>query len=116
MFRPTQTAPTTLTGLTVVLGFSLTILLVVVALVSTVDLGVESAIRTRASQNSGLLFLTAVLIFSAAIRPLLGGLLLLAMGIAIYPWLPITSVIAVVFSALSLTRAYLSRRYLARQK
>jgi len=113
VFRPTQTAPTVLTAFNIAAGFFLAILLVVLALLNTADTRVLAVIGAESSQDSGLLFLTAAGVFAAIVRPLAGGLLLLALGILTLWPLPLVGVIAVVFALLSLLRALLSRRYLA---
>lgn len=113
MFRPTQTAPTILTAFNIVVGFILSITLVVMALLNTVDSKVLADIRAESSQDSGLLFLTAAFTFAAVLRPLVGGVLLLIMGVITLGQMPVIGAIALVFAVLSLLRAYLSRRHLA---
>lgn len=113
MFRPTQTAPTILTAFNIVVGFLLSIVLVVLALLNSVDSGVLAEIRADSSQDSGLLFLTAAFVFGAVLRPLVGGVLLLIMGAIVLGAMPVIGSIALAFAVLSLLRAYLSRRHLA---
>lgn len=113
MFRPTQTVPSILTAVHLVAGFALTIGLVVVAMLISADAGLPEDFQDQATRNSGLLFLTAILTFVAALRPLAGGLLLAAMALLIFTRLPIPATIALVFSLVALLRAYMSRRYLA---
>jgi len=115
MFRPTQTVPSALTALTIVLGFLLAVGFIVIAMIGNADTGLTLELRSRVSQNSGLLFVTAILAFVAAIRPLAGGLSLLVMAVLILTRLPITAGISVAFGLLCLLRAYMSRRYLARE-
>jgi len=114
MFRPTQTVPSKLAALTIVLGFMLAISLLAVAVLNSADTSVSQATRASASKSSGLLVITSLLIFTASIRPLAGGLLLCAMAVAIFSRLPIPAVIAFAFSMLALLRAYMSRRHLAK--
>ena len=116
MFRPTQTAPTILTAFNIVVGFVLAIALTVLALLNSVETGVIAELRADADYDTGLLFLTGLLCFIAAIRPLAGGLALLVMGVLIVGSLPLIGAVAMGFGALSLLRAFLSRRYLAEQK
>ena len=113
MFRPTQTVPSILTAVHLVAGFALTIGLVVVAMLVSADTGLPEEFRDQATRNSGLLFLTAILTFVAALRPLAGGLVLAAMALLIIARLPIPAITALVFSLVALLRAYMSRRYLA---
>lgn len=116
MFRPTQTAPTILTAFNIVVGFLLAIGLVVMALLNTAESGVLAEIRADSSQDSGLLFLTAAFTFAAVLRPLVGGVLLLIMGVIVLGAMPVIGTIALVFAVLSLLRAFLSRRHLAATK
>jgi hypothetical protein len=113
VFRPTQTAPTVLTAFNIVVGFFLAILLLVLALLSTADMRVLAGIRAESSQDTGLLFLTAVSVFAAVLRPMAGGLMLLVLGVIALFSLPLIGIVGVIFAVLSLLRAYLSRRYLA---
>ncbi len=115
MFRPTQTVPSKLAALTIVLGFMLAISLLAIAVLNSADTSVPQAMRANASRSSGLLFITALLTFFAAIRPLAGGLLLCGMAVAIFTRLPIPAVIVFAFSMLALLRAYMSRRHLAKE-
>ena len=115
MFRPTQTVPSKLTAVNIVVGFLLTIILLAVAVLSSVGAGVSLEFGEQASPDNGLLFLTALLILGASIRPLAGGLLLCAMAVASFMWVPVTASIAFAFSMLALLRAYMSRRHLAKK-
>jgi hypothetical protein len=116
VFRPTQTAPTILTAFNIVVGFLLAIALVVMALLNTAESGVLAEIRADSSQDSGLLFLTAAFTFAAVLRPLVGGVMLLIMGVIVLGAMPVIGTIALVFAVLSLLRAFLSRRHLAAKK
>lgn len=113
MFRPTQTAPTVLTAFNIVVGFFLAIALLVLALLGTADMRVLAELDAESSQDAGLLFLTAVFVFMAVLRPLAGGLALLVVGTITLFSLPLIGTVGVVFAGLSLLRAYLSRRHLA---
>jgi len=115
MFRPTQTVPSKLTALTIVVGFILAISLLAIAVLNSTDTSVPQRVRAEASQSSGIMVITALLIFAASIRPLAGGILLCAMAIAIFAKMPVPAVIAFAFSMLALLRAYLSRRHLAKK-
>lgn len=119
MFRPTQTAPTILTAFNIVVGFLMALTLLVLALLNTAETGVIAELHVLGDAHSGdtgLIFLAAVFTFIAAIRPLAGGIALGIMGVIIISHVPAVGVAALVFSALSLARAYLSRQYLSAER
>jgi hypothetical protein len=113
MFRPTQTAPIALTAFNTLLGTILTVALLVLALINSIDPRVFAEIGVDATEHSGLLFLASVFIFIAALRPLAGGVILAIYGGLIVTTLPIIGSVAIGFALLSFLRAWMSRRYLA---
>lgn len=115
MFRPTQTVPSRITALCIVLGFSLSLAYVVIAMISTAEVGMTEEIRSQVSENSGLLSLCAIFTFLAVIRPLAGGLALLALGVLVALRLPLAGGMVLAYSLLCLLRAYTSRQILARE-
>ncbi|MBD3220798.1 hypothetical protein GF314_06110 [bacterium] len=114
MFEPTQTVPRTLTAVCALIGALLTVGLTVLALLNTEDTDVLAGIGTHEPRHSGLLFLTAVFASVATFRPLLGGVALVLFGGFVVPTLPVIGVIGIAFGLLSLVRAHLARRHVAR--